>query len=535
MASQTEVGNKYTGIGGRQYQMGKEIKHGGEGWVYEVSGRPDIVAKVFLDKRFRPGKYDSDRRATMRAKLGVMLDRPISSKDFAWPQDILQDGNGNLVGYVMPKVSGASLFDAEQPLLRETAFPNHTYRSSIILAYNLALMVEQAHNAGYIIGDLNPGNILVTQNCHETIIDTDSFHVHDPRSNKVYKCEVVYPEFVAPEHDGYNMENPRNNHTEHSDDFILAIHVFILLCEGQHPFSCIMPQTAQASGSTATTNGKIDKGRCPFVTNVQSDIKPPVGAIDVKSLPAYIRELIDRAFTYTERTATQNATITSRPTAHEWRVALKRFLDDLDANGVTCSNNHQHMYLKGYGHCPFCAATKAHTPVVNDPDDLYDLYEFMDDDLYQDSSSSHSNPTPNPQPASPQRSYQAHRTSVSGEDVVTSLFFVLNGLVIPIALVRILFGDMTGYFTIGMPLRITTARILIGIVAVIIGLCEATEFNPLNGFIKNTILCTIVTVICTVLVMLFIALILFIWAHIGTPLRVGLVIVVILILLFGRS
>lgn len=345
----------YTGRSGKRYTLGTVIKHGGEGTVYEVAGNPSLVAKVFFDKKFKATKYDPDRRQSMQAKVNAMLDHPIRSSDFAWPQDSLRDGNGRFVGYVMPKVSGTSLFDAEQPLLRPSVFTKYNYRYSVILAYNLAIMVERAHDAGYIIGDMNPANIMLRPNCSETIIDTDSFNVRDRSSNKVYKCEVVYPGFVAPEHVSRNMENPANMHTEHSDDFILAIHCFVLLCEGQHPFACKMPKKATGSSSVSTTDSKIAQGLCPFVTKPQRGIKIPDNTIDIASLPSYIRELFDRAFTYTAATGVQQTTQANRPTAREWRAALKRLLDDLEQSGTTCHANKEHRYLTSYGRCPFCA------------------------------------------------------------------------------------------------------------------------------------------------------------------------------------
>lgn len=65
--------------------------------------------------------------------------------------------------------------------------------------YNLAATVSAVHAGGYVVGDLNYTNVLVSGDALVTLIDTDSFQVPDPDQKMVYRCTVYTPEFTPPE------------------------------------------------------------------------------------------------------------------------------------------------------------------------------------------------------------------------------------------------------------------------------------------------------------------------------------------------
>src|SRR5438105_3869599 len=69
-------------------------------------------------------------------------------------------------------------------------------------ARNIAAAVHAVHSRGYVIGDVNESNILVTDTALATLVDTDSFQVRDPGSGVVYRCPVGKPEFTPPELQG---------------------------------------------------------------------------------------------------------------------------------------------------------------------------------------------------------------------------------------------------------------------------------------------------------------------------------------------
>ena len=67
--------------------------------------------------------------------------------------------------------------------------------------------VSAIHDAGYVIGDLNQSNILVTSRGLVTFIDTDSFQVKE--DGRRYLCLVRTPEYVAPELVGKDLAGRR--------------------------------------------------------------------------------------------------------------------------------------------------------------------------------------------------------------------------------------------------------------------------------------------------------------------------------------
>ena len=100
---------------------------------------------------------------------------------------------------------------------------------------DLAAAVGALHLRGYVIGDVNESNILVTESALVTLVDTDSFQVRDPQTGLVYRCPVGTPQFTPPE-----LQNKTFAHVDRMpehDAFGLAVLIFQLLMEGAHPYA----------------------------------------------------------------------------------------------------------------------------------------------------------------------------------------------------------------------------------------------------------------------------------------------------------
>src|SRR5438067_8763273 len=78
--------------------LGNELGRGGEGVVYDVNGRADCVAKIYL----------SSPAAELQAKLSVMagMAEPGLLRLAAWPTSTLHGPTGSVIGFIMPKVAG---------------------------------------------------------------------------------------------------------------------------------------------------------------------------------------------------------------------------------------------------------------------------------------------------------------------------------------------------------------------------------------------------------------------------------------------
>ena len=93
------------------YVLGEKLGEGAEGEVYSVANSPQWAVKVY-----KPGKAPKDVQAQkLLAMEGLMS--PLSGErtghpSLTWPEEIIQDQNKNLVGFVMPRVDIARTMKA---------------------------------------------------------------------------------------------------------------------------------------------------------------------------------------------------------------------------------------------------------------------------------------------------------------------------------------------------------------------------------------------------------------------------------------
>src|SRR5262245_6716581 len=206
---------------------GRKIGVGGEGEVYEVEDRLDLVAKLY-HRRFSDEKAE---KLLVLSKLGTQRLRRIS----AWPVDVLLDKpEGKIIGFVMDKIDYAEELHAlHSPRSRLQKFPDASWRFLIYVAANVARAVAAVHDHDLIVGDLNPKNILVTRKATIRLLDCDSFQV--TAAGKTYRCEAGFPEYTPPELQGRPFKEIDRRPTH--DWFGLAVVIFQLLFLGRHPFS----------------------------------------------------------------------------------------------------------------------------------------------------------------------------------------------------------------------------------------------------------------------------------------------------------
>jgi len=321
---------------GKIFNLSKPLNRGGEGTIYEVPRHPNLLAKVYHRDRRNPERF---------RKLQIMVDYPpddpTSDREhpsIAWPTELLRDlENDQIVGFVMPRVyRSLPLSEVYNPRARREKIPLFNYRYLVRTARNLCAAVRAVHRAGYVIGDLNESNVLVSDQALVTLVDADSFQVRDPETGVVYRSLVGKPEYTPPELQGCSFTDV-DRCPEH-DAFALAILIFRLLMEGFHPFD----GKYQSKGEPPTIVERIRKGYFPYA-NSYSIIVPPPPAPPFEMLHSDIRKLFLCCFDGRHR----NTSV--RPRVEDWLETLERVEDALQP----CTENKQHYYWGS--DCPWCA------------------------------------------------------------------------------------------------------------------------------------------------------------------------------------
>jgi hypothetical protein len=327
---------------GRIFDLHEPFRSGGEGAIYEVPHYPDLVAKVYHAQRRTPERI---------AKLQIMVAHPpvnptehLNHPSIAWPTELLRDTATNqLVGFVMPRVwQMLPLSEVYNPRARRRQLPLFNYRYLVRTARNLCAAVQAVHQAGYVIGDLNESNVLVSDQTLVTLVDADSFQVRDPETGVVYRSLVGKPEYTPPELQGCSFADV-DRQPEH-DAFALAVLIFRLLMEGFHPFDGVYG----GRGEPPEMGARIRNGYFPYARG-RTGIEPSPLAPPFEMLHPNLQALFVRCFEEGHR----NRRV--RPRVEDWLEALEGAEDALQQ----CGQNEQHYYWGHLAGCPWCARQQA--------------------------------------------------------------------------------------------------------------------------------------------------------------------------------
>ncbi|MDS4031128.1 MAG: hypothetical protein RKO66_13810 [Candidatus Contendobacter sp.] len=315
-------------------ELGSTLGRGGEGTVHEIAGRPGFVAKVYhqplgADKAL---KLDSMARQAHPSLLEIA----------AWPVDVLRlQPGGPTQGFVMPRVNGyREIHSLYGPAHRKQAFPQADWSFLVHAARNLASAFEAIHARGHVIGDVNPGNVVVSSQALVKLIDCDSFQIS--AGGRLFPCDVGVPQFTAPELQGQSFHGLRR--TPDHDAFGLALLCFHLLFMGRHPFAGRYQGKGDMPIERAIRECRFAFGRHALTRQME----PPPHTLPFAVLSATIIDLFERAFAPPKLAQ-------GRPSARDWRRALDQFGAELRG----CARNGAHKYPRALPECPWCALEQA--------------------------------------------------------------------------------------------------------------------------------------------------------------------------------
>lgn len=316
---------------GKPVSFGRKIGSGGEGTVFEVlEAKADFVAKIYREA-LTPSKASKVIGMCQVANQRLM-------NIAAWPVGTLHlKPKGPIVGILMPRVKEhKEIHKLYSPAHRKQEFPGADWSFLIHTARNLACAVATIHSLGHVVGDINQGNIVVSNAALVKLIDCDSFQVK--LNGNCYPCEVGVAHFTPPELQNRSFRGVIR--TFNHDNFGLAVLCFHLLLMGRHPFAGRFAGTGDMP-----IERSIEEFRFAFSESAASKrMQPPPHSLPLSSVSAPVARLFERAF---GPEASRN---TDRPNGIEWSSAL----EDLRLGLRTCSKQSVHKFHNSLSTCPWC-------------------------------------------------------------------------------------------------------------------------------------------------------------------------------------
>ncbi len=315
------------------------LARGGEAAVYALAANPSLVAKVY----HRPTPEGAAKLAAMIAFPPADSDTWAAARHVAWPISRLLGGDDGeaVVGCLMPRVENARrVVEFTNPRARLRACPLFHYGYLLRTARNLAAAVRGLHERGFVLGDLNESNVLVTPQARVTLVDADSFQVPGPAG--VHRCRVGKPEYTPPELQDVCLAG-RDLGPEH-DAFALGVLVFQLLMQGLHPFAGVSTEDPD----TDTLLARIRAGWWPYAWERAGPVRPAPHAPPWAVLPPAVQELFTCCF------EDGHADPARRPDAAAWEGAL----EEAEGAMAVCAANAQHHHPRGLDVCPWCVLAR---------------------------------------------------------------------------------------------------------------------------------------------------------------------------------
>ena len=339
---------RVTDEAGVEFTLGAKIAGGAQGSVYRVAGHPEYAIKLL--------NHPEDLE-----KIAAVRRLPLDGLPVAAPITLIRQGGH---GYLMRLAS--DMTPIREPYLPREFGPRETtaawYLSTgglkrrLAIAANMADGIAALHERGLAYVDLNPNNVMVSDDHARTetwLIDTDNLTSRaDP------KWDILgFPGYAAPER--LTRHSPPSTL---ADTYILAIHVFRLLVL-RHPLEGIAADALDGD----TARDLWDRGELAYVGDPNDDSN----RIAPRSFPAGIFPIVmsGRMNQLAERTFTAGRLDpTKRPGSARWREVLFSALD----NVIECASGCGWTYFRLRNACPNCGTSTPPTTVVT-------VYSALDD------------------------------------------------------------------------------------------------------------------------------------------------------------
>jgi serine/threonine protein kinase len=277
------------------------------------------VAKIYHRNKLTDARKD---------KLLYMVSHNPNIPNLAWPCAMLYTQNQDWVGYLMPKAPGKALEDVVfHPGVNWKNIKNMGWsrRHLAQVGANIAHTFMQMHKQDMLMGDVNPRNIMVDQDCSVYFVDCDSYQFGD------YECPVGKPDYTPPEvHVRMRAEGIteyRYTRTEYNEVYSLAVLLFSVLLPGKAPYA------ARNAGYDDVVDAVI-AGYFPYPYGGDENAVPKGNML----APAGVFRNIWSHMTHQMKThfyETFTQTGGGRRNAQQWEQALREYIRQIELNHST--------------------------------------------------------------------------------------------------------------------------------------------------------------------------------------------------------
>lgn len=212
--------------------MDQLLAKGGEGAIYPLRGRPEILIKVYHSEILKK------RGRALQEKVEAMckIEELRNERHLSWPLLSVYDEHKRWIGYAMRRANGQPMFKLAHTMLYKKHFPSLNRKRVTAYLINLLELMRFLHSRGVMMGDCNLQNILCDPASDAiTLIDCDSYQV--VIGNKFFPCPVGMADMTAKEQQGADFSKVRR--TEMSEAFSIAIIMFMALMLGRHPYDIV--------------------------------------------------------------------------------------------------------------------------------------------------------------------------------------------------------------------------------------------------------------------------------------------------------
>jgi|GEM_PF-1702772 len=172
-------------------KLGAEIASSGEGVIRECISHPHLVAKIYHPV----GEAELDRKNRKLVAMIGMTDLREHNR-LAWPQQRLYR-NGELAGFLMPRMEGISLVPLSAEISRKTYLPHWIPAHVARVIHDIASLCAILERYSVFVTDVSLTNFLTDPTDGRTsIIDTDSLQI--PTDREVFGSNVYTADYAAP-------------------------------------------------------------------------------------------------------------------------------------------------------------------------------------------------------------------------------------------------------------------------------------------------------------------------------------------------